>query len=125
VRPEVGGNGQKVSVAVVWENTGLDGDIDIYFDKSTNGTAWNVDLQVNEDAAVPQRQKEPEVALDADGAIVVVWSDYRNEEWDIYFTNCYDDGQTFKTNMIANNDSTSAVQDKRRFIRARMASSCA
>ena len=112
MRPEVGGGGQKVGICAAWENTGADGDTDIYFDKSVTGEVWGADIQVNEDAQTPQAQKEPALAMDADGSIFAVWSDYRNGEWDIYYANCLDNGLTFKTNILVNADSGTAVQDK-------------
>ncbi|HTZ11149.1 MAG TPA: sialidase family protein, partial [Candidatus Margulisiibacteriota bacterium] len=101
-----------VSLCVAWENQGADSDTDIFFDKSADGVNWGTDIQVNDDSETPQAQKEPKVAMDENGDIFAVWSDFRNGEWDIYFANSVDNGISFKTNIIVNGDTGTATQDK-------------
>jgi len=111
VRPSAGAEGNEVNVCLAWENE-LGGDTDIFFDRSADGETWGQDIQINDDSQTPQAQKEPIVEVDANGNIFAVWSDFKNGDWDIYFSNSIDKGLTFKTNIIVNEDTGTAVQDK-------------
>jgi hypothetical protein len=111
LRPQAVGGNNKPNICIAWENE-MGSDIDIFFDKSVNGDAWGSDIQVNDDAQTPQTQKEPHAAVDNNGDIFAGWSDFRNGDWDIYFAMSIDDGASFKTNIIVNEDTGSARQDK-------------
>ncbi|MCX5701718.1 MAG: putative Ig domain-containing protein [Candidatus Omnitrophica bacterium] len=99
------------NIYAVWENE-FNADKDIFFDKSTNGNTWSQDLQINDDVTVPKEQKEPKVNVDNNGNISCVWSDSKNNDWDIYFASSIDNGATFKTNIIVNGDTGTADQNK-------------
>ncbi|UCD16291.1 MAG: T9SS type A sorting domain-containing protein [Candidatus Zixiibacteriota bacterium] len=55
---------------------------DIYFARAdTLGSLSNIDIT----AAAPDSTREsPDIAVLSDGSFIVVWSDYRNRNWDIY-----------------------------------------
>ena len=111
LRPEAGGGNDKANICLVWENE-VDLDADIFFDKSVDGDAWGSDVQVNDDSQTPQAQKEPRVAVDSNGDIFAAWSDFRNGDWDVYFSISVDNGASFKTNILVNEDAGTAKQDK-------------
>lgn len=111
LRPQAQEGSNKPNICIAWENE-MGGDMDIFFDKSVNGDTWGNDIQVNDDAQTPQPQKEPQAAIDSNGDIFCAWSDFRNGDWDIYFAMSIDDGESFKTNAIVNDDTGSATQDK-------------
>lgn len=111
VRPQAEGVNNKPNICIAWENE-MAGDMDIFFDKSVSGDSWGSDIQVNDDAQTPQPQKEPQAAVDSNGDIFCAWSDFRNGDWDIYFAMSIDDGASFKTNVIVNDDTGAARQDK-------------
>ncbi len=98
-----------VDVCVAWEGTD-NGDADIFYDSSREGSVWRTDVQVNDDAQIPRQQKDPVVAIDSYGEVFVIWSDMRNGDWDVYFALSIDKGQNFKTNMIVNDDTGTAEQ---------------
>ena len=101
----------ETNIYIVWENE-ANSDMDIFIDKSTDGSSWGTDIQVNDDSDPPKQQKEPRVAIDSNSYIFVAWSDFRNDEWDIYFAHSIDNAATFKTNIIVNGDTGTANQDK-------------
>jgi hypothetical protein len=109
VRPG-SGSANKPSIVIVWERS-LSGDTNNMFDKSSDGASWSTDSQVNDDSDPPQPQKQPKVAISSSGDIAAVWSDSRNKDWDIYFAQSIDGGATFKTNLLVNEDSGTAIQD--------------
>ncbi len=98
-------------LGVAWENE-FAGDKDICFDRSLNGAAWSTDIQVNDDSTPVQEQKEPKVAVDENGQMYVVWSDFKSGDWDIYLCLSNDKGASFKTNILVNDDSGTAIQEK-------------
>jgi hypothetical protein len=101
----------KITIGIAWERS--DGnDSDIMFDASTAGNSWGTDVQVNDDAQSPRAQHDPELAIDSNGDIVVVWTDLRNGDADIYSAPSLDGGTTFKTNSIVNDDTGTAQQDE-------------
>jgi len=108
IRPE---STEGDNIFVVWENE-ASSDTDIFFDKSTDGAIWGTDIQINDDSEPAQPQKEPRIAVDSEGNIFAAWSDFRNNDWDIYFASSIDNGATFKTNIIVNGDTGTANQDK-------------
>lgn len=110
LRPEAIGGNRAANICLVWENE-TDSDTDIFFDKSTDGDAWGRDVQVNDDAQIPQAQKEPQAAIDNNGDIFAAWSDFRNGDWDVYFSISVDNGASFKTNILINEDAGAATQD--------------
>ncbi len=98
-------------LGVAWENE-FGGDKNICFDRSLNGTTWGVDVQVNDDSTPAREQKEPQVCVDENGQMYVAWSDFKSGDWDIYLCLSNDKGASFKTNMLVNDDSGTAVQEK-------------
>ncbi|MCX7926583.1 MAG: hypothetical protein N2606_00360 [Candidatus Omnitrophica bacterium] len=99
-------------VCVLWKGQGQDGDWDILCDTSNDGLTWGIDIQVNEEALEPKEQKDPSVYMDSLGTIYAIWSDFRNNEWDIYYAESFDGGETFKTNVLINADSGTATQER-------------
>ena len=114
-------------VYVVWLDE-RDGDQDIYFARSiSRGVvgAFHPSVKVNDDEtrepAVNEFgdpeyiepaafQTHPMIALGPNGAIYVVWQDYRRAQADIYFSKSVDGGKTFDRNVKVTDEFGSAGQ---------------
>ncbi|MGE5308017.1 MAG: putative Ig domain-containing protein [Deltaproteobacteria bacterium] len=112
VRPVFSRDAGSTNICVAWENKTADGDTNIFFNKSFNGSSWGTGTQINEDSNIPKPQNQPKVAIDEDGRICSIWSDHRTGDGDIYFAFSLDGGASFKTNMLVNDDYGSADQNK-------------
>ncbi|NOX38732.1 MAG: hypothetical protein GXO78_14475, partial [Calditrichaeota bacterium] len=96
---------------VVWED-GRNWVPDIYaqrYASASDGTPLGSNFKVNDDSG-SAGQYSPSISLDKDGNFVVVWSDKRNGEWDIYAQRYASDGSPLGSNFKVNNDSGSADQ---------------
>ena len=93
---------------LVYQETEPYGDLDIFFQRSTDGGAtWSSPKRVNDDATGNKiRQHVPHMAVAANGRIDVVWLDRRHAyptpvlpaprgEADVYYANSTDGGRTF------------------------------
>lgn len=92
-------------VYVVWTDRRNNGVADIYFAKSTDGgTTFSANLQVN--SYTSNSQGYPELALDDDENIYVVWNDsrryYTDECRDIYFSRSTNQGGSFEAGIRVN-----------------------
>jgi hypothetical protein len=89
--------GQSRNVYMAWTDTRNGGVADIYFAKSTDGgTTFSQNTQVNRYSN--DSQSYPEVALDGDENIYVVWNDgrrYSQGSWDVYMACSKDHGKSF------------------------------
>jgi hypothetical protein len=94
----------------VWED-GRNGGVfnrDIYFSRSNdNGNTWGPDIRVNNDPPLPNtaNQVKPDLVYDPSrDRLYVAWQDWRNGNYDIYFT-YYDVGTgTWSANQKKLND---------------------
>jgi hypothetical protein len=101
---------------------------DIYFARSIDdGLSFNISQKVSDDVGDTQ-QNIPSIALDSKGTIHVVWEDYRNDadgKWqggdggidnaengDIYYSNSVDNGTTWSTNKMINDDGGTSEQGR-------------
>jgi hypothetical protein len=106
--PSIAADGTGI-VYIAWMDN-RNGDNDIYFTTSTDGgNTFSSDKKLNDDVGVAE-QRYPSVAVDIAGNIYIVWEDRRNGNWDIYFTNSSDGGNSFSTNKKVNDDGGSAAQ---------------
>lgn len=89
---------------VVWED-GRNGDPDIFIAKSTDRINWVGHTRLNDDAiGNGKTQAAPSIAVDSSDKIHVVWHDYRNDNWDIYYANSTDGGSTWSANTRVDGD---------------------
>lgn len=73
---------------------------DIYFSKSVNGGAsFGPCIRVDDTGVSYIDQETPKVAVDKNGAIYVVWTDYRKGDPDIYFSKSTNGGSSFGPNV--------------------------
>jgi hypothetical protein len=97
------------NIYVVWYD-GRIGNYDIYFANSTDGgDTFSANKKINDDVGGAE-QRDPKIAVDDAGNIYIVWTDHRDDEIDIYFTNSSDGGNTFSTNIKVNNDIEDGAQ---------------
>lgn len=72
-------------VSIAWM-TKRNGDEDIYFSNSTDrGLSFSSNQKVNDDSGTAN-QRLVDLTMDSNGYGYLVWMDYRNGNWDIYFT---------------------------------------
>jgi hypothetical protein len=96
------------NIYVVWEDF-RNGNYDIYFSSSSDGgkTWLTPNIMINSDTnGFPEKeQRVPQIAVDHQGTIFVVWSDYRHNNFDIYFNKSEDGGNTWLAeNVRVNRD---------------------
>lgn len=79
----------------------------IYCARSTDfGYSWQSPVLAGSDPSNSDKSL-PSAAVDTCGNLYVVWSDYRNENWDIYFSKSTNLGQSFiSPNIKVNDDNT-------------------
>ena len=99
---KVGKSGQ---VYVVWSDQRNGGVPDVYFAKSTDGGAtFSPGIRVN--SYTDDSQQYPEIALDDDEKLYVVWSDGRrytsDNSWDVYMARSVDGGASFEPEVKVN-----------------------
>jgi len=79
-------------------------DRDIYFQRFTStGGALGVNTIVNDDATTAD-QIAPSILIDVTGNFVIVWHDFRNTDWDIYYQRYTSTGGTLGVNTKVNDD---------------------
>ncbi len=88
------------------------GHYDIYVARSTDGGAtWLASAKVNDDAG-DSAQYEPSIAIGTDGTLYLAWTDECTGDADIYVTRSTDGGDTWSTNVQANDDRNAAAQSE-------------
>ncbi|MBI3609344.1 MAG: exo-alpha-sialidase [Nitrospirae bacterium] len=94
--------------AVVAWTDARNGKDDIYMTVSKDqGRTFSTNRRVNDDPEATDHS-HPSVAVDAQGVIYAAWEDFRNDNFDIYFTKSFDGGATFSANRRVNDDPPSA-----------------
>ncbi|MCK4266827.1 MAG: Ig-like domain-containing protein [Thermoplasmata archaeon] len=100
-------------IHVAWLDT-RNGNGDIYYSNSTDGgITFNKDVMVNSYGL--KDQGYPDIAVDSDGKIHVVWDDTRNDpggippKLDIYYANSTDGGITFNGDVMVNDGPPGSV----------------
>jgi hypothetical protein len=83
---------------------------DIYYQRYTStGGTLGVNTKVNDDAGT-EWQFYPSISMDVTGNFVIVWQDFRNINWDIYFQRFTSTGAALGTNIKVNDDAGSMHQ---------------
>ena len=86
------------------------GDSDIYAQRySSDGNLVEKNFKVNDDQ-VNEYQNSPSIAIDDSGKFVIVWSDRRNGDYDIYAQRYSSDGRTLGINFKVSDDQENANQ---------------
>jgi len=85
-------------------------DRDIYCQSYNSiGGALGINTKVNDDAGNAD-QIAPSISLDLTGNFVIVWHDFRNDDWDIYFQRYNSSGGVISVNTKVNDDAGSNFQ---------------
>jgi hypothetical protein len=83
---------------------------DIYYQRYTStGGALGVNTKVNDDAGTAD-QIAPSILIDVAGNFVIVWHDFRNANWDIYYQRYTSTGGALGVNTKVNDDAGSEFQ---------------
>jgi len=86
------------AVHVAWPDM-RNGHQDIYAATSTNGgLTWSANARVNGDSGVAT-QFMVDLAVGPDGIVHAAWEDRRNGNWNIFYSNSSDGGQTWTANL--------------------------
>jgi hypothetical protein len=109
--PQLGLDHASGAIYLVYQETEPHGDLDIFFQRSTDaGATWSSPLRVNDDPPGNKlRQHVPHMAVAPNGRIDVVWLDRRHAyptpvlpaprgEADVYYASSTDGGRTFSPN---------------------------
>jgi len=97
------------SFVVVWIDE-RNADRDIYFQRYTStGAPLGTNTKVNDDATNAD-QVSPAISIDATGNFVIVWQDFRNSHWDIYYQMYTDAGTPLGNNTKVNDDAGNEFQ---------------
>lgn len=97
---------------VVWQDfraTGYPQNGDIYLQRvRADGSKVGVNVLINDDGSL-STQKEPEIAVNG-SEVLVVWSDFRRGEWDIYSQRYDFNAHTLGMNLLLNDETNAAPQ---------------
>ncbi|MBT8391788.1 MAG: T9SS type A sorting domain-containing protein [Ignavibacteria bacterium] len=94
---------------IVWIDE-RNGNRDIYFQRYTStGGALGVNTLVNDDASTAD-QIAPSILIDVTGNFVIVWHDFRNDDWDIYYQRYTSTGGPLGINTKVNDDAGTNFQ---------------
>ncbi|UCH89427.1 MAG: thrombospondin type 3 repeat-containing protein [Thermoplasmata archaeon] len=97
------------NVYIVWcDNQSGNWDIRMAY-SSDGGLNWSSPVKVNDDSGTAE-QYYPDIAIDDNNTLYVVWNDERNGNHDIYSANSTNGGSSFGTNTRVDHDTGSAVQ---------------
>jgi len=95
-------------VVAIWVDD-RNGDQDVYVARSTDGGAtWGTATGVAQEGSGAW-QSDPDIAVNAAGALHAVWTDYRGETSEVYYARSTDGGATWSTEVRIN-DVTSNTQ---------------
>ena len=108
------GLGPSGNVYVAWTDWRDDGIGDIYFTRSTNGgVTFSPNIRVN--SYTEDSQTYPEIAIDGDEVIYVVWLDGRRQadgSYDVYMARSTDLGESFGNEIrVSDADISTAASD--------------
>ncbi len=93
------------SLYLVWANNSS-GNYELYFKKSDDGgTAWSKDIRLTYATGASIR---PSVSMNSDGSLNVVWQDYRENKWEVYYKNIDNDGKTLMNSTRLSNSTGDA-----------------
>ena len=115
-RVTIDGDGTS-NVYVAWRDKRSASNGDIYFAKSTNkGVSFGTNVRVDDASTSTPGQDFPDLKVDADGNINVVWKDMRTSRGSrvnqrIYYANSTDGGSSFNTNLRVDNEADSDKSD--------------
>jgi hypothetical protein len=94
---------------IVWIDE-RNGNLDIYFQRYTStGGALGVNTLVNDDASTAD-QVSPTTLIDVAGNFVIVWHDFRSDDWDIYYQRYTSTGTPLGVNTKVNDDTGTEFQ---------------
>ncbi len=71
----------------------------------------NVSSSFNKSYCIHTFQGEPAIAVDENGTIYAVWTDYRFGHWDIFFARSFVGGQYFESNVVVNENNDNMRSD--------------
>ena len=75
------------------------GNQDIYAARSVNGgQSWSSNVRINDDSG-SSTQYMVDLAVDSRGTVHAAWEDKRNGQWNIFYANSTDGGQTWTSNL--------------------------
>jgi len=96
-------------IHVVWDDN-RNGNSDIYYANSLDGSTFSADKKVNGDAGT-QFQGVPSISVSRSGTVLIAWQDERSVAcFDIYAATSIDGGSTFTANARIDDDTDSRNQ---------------
>jgi hypothetical protein len=109
INPDIGVDDQGI-IHVVWEDYATHpslGNI-MYARSDDGGGSFGESVMVDDAVTVSTHQARPQIALDDDGIIHVVWEDYRRDPQlgDVYYSKSTDGGRTFNDDVLVDDPIT-------------------
>src|SRR5438094_436020 len=102
---------QTGAIYVSWADS-RNGNPDIYFANSTDGgKTWGTNHRINDNTDSSQ-QYMVDLAVDSTGNVHAAWEDRRNGNWNIFYSNSTDGGQTWNTNVRVSSEDTPGTLDR-------------
>src|SRR5437660_684211 len=102
---------QTGAIYVSWADS-RNGNPDIYFANSTDGgKTWGTNHRINDNTDSSQ-QYMVDLAVDGTGKVHAAWEDRRNGNWNIFYSNSTDGGQTWNTNVRVSSEDTPGTLDR-------------
>lgn len=93
------------TIYVAWPDS-RNGNQDIFMARSTNGgLTWSSNTQVNDDSGTAI-QYMVDLAIDSQGTVHAAWEDRRSGNWEIFYANSTNGGQSWSQNFAVTDEST-------------------
>jgi len=94
------------NIHIIWSEY-EDGDVEIYYEKlDNNGNTLVDDKRLTED---PERSENPSIAIDSKDNVHIVWQDYRDGNYEVYYKRLDNNGNTIVPDKILlDNDAKSS-----------------
>lgn len=105
------------TVYVVWHSD----DNKIFLDKSNDGLTFGTDVQVSNSGGV---HVAPSIAIDENGKIHITWQGRWSMQWQIWYAQSTDNGQTFSANLRVDDSQTHDVRTPAIAVRSQLVAIC-
>lgn len=98
-------------IYIAWPDL-RNGNQDIYLASSSDGgQTWSTNVRINDDSG-STTQYMVDLAIDSAGTVHAAWEDKRNGDWNIFYSNSTDGGQTWLPNLRVSSEDTPGTYNR-------------